>query len=107
MAKKGKELLQNNQRRVARMRIWMKQAEEVPHGDEHDHIRLLFYFIAYEAAYQQEKISKEPQWKSFNRVVSRFAKIEVLKALQAHNQNSFYYSVVLDVVDRAANLSNL
>ena len=41
----------DNERRIARMRTWISHAEEV--SDEGEaHLRFLFYWIAYEAAYQ-------------------------------------------------------
>lgn len=43
----------DNERRVARMNTWIDHAEDSSRRNE-DHIRFLFYWIAYEAAYQIE-----------------------------------------------------
>ena len=42
---------ENNQRRIKRMDTWIRLAEEAP-GEDKAHLRFLFYWIAYEAAYQ-------------------------------------------------------
>ena len=42
---------ENNRRRIDRMDTWIRLAEEVP-GEDKAHLRFLFYWIAYEAAYQ-------------------------------------------------------
>lgn len=42
---------ENNQRRIARMDTWISHAEAAS-GDDDTHLRFLFYWIAYEAAYQ-------------------------------------------------------
>ena len=41
---------EDNERRVDRMNTWIELAEEAPH----EHVRFVFYWIAYEAAYQNE-----------------------------------------------------
>lgn len=43
----------NNERRVDRMDVWIKEAEK-DRGENDAHIRFLFYWIAYEAAYKDE-----------------------------------------------------
>lgn len=42
---------ENNRRRIARMDTWISHAEAAS-GDDDSHLRFLFYWIAYEAAYQ-------------------------------------------------------
>lgn len=42
---------ENNRRRIDRMDTWIAHAEEAS-GDDKAHLRFLFYWIAYEAAYQ-------------------------------------------------------
>ena len=45
-----------NERRIARMSTWISHAEaEAISGEEEAHIRFLFYWIAYEAAYQMNE----------------------------------------------------
>ena len=45
-----------NKRRIARMSTWISHAEaEAISGEEEAHIRFLFYWIAYEAAYQMNE----------------------------------------------------
>lgn len=51
-------LREDNERRVERMNAWIEMAE----GSDHDHVRFVFYWIAYEAAYQSEN-SKLKEWK--------------------------------------------
>jgi hypothetical protein len=43
-------LREGNERRVERMNTWIELAEASPH----DHVRFVFYWIAYEAAYQND-----------------------------------------------------
>jgi hypothetical protein len=45
-------LRENNKRRVARMNTWIEVAEATPDESEKDHVRFVFYWIAYEAAWQ-------------------------------------------------------
>ena len=52
------QLRNDNERRVARMNVWIDSAEEGPDDNEHAHIRFLLYWIAYEAAYQTEANGK-------------------------------------------------
>ena len=42
----------DNERRVARMDAWIDLAEALPASDDNAHVRFVFYWIAYEAAYQ-------------------------------------------------------
>ena len=48
---------ERNKRRIARMDTWISHAEAAG-GDDDTHIRFLFYWIAYEAAYQTYKTGK-------------------------------------------------
>ena len=49
----------NNKRRIERMNAWVDLAGGTPDDDEHAHIRFVFYWIAYEAAYQNENRDSE------------------------------------------------
>ena len=60
---------EDNERRVERMNSWIEMAE----GSDHDHVRFVFYWIAYEAAYQNEK-SKLKEWKERQVFHSRLAR---------------------------------
>ena len=48
---------ENNRRRIARMDTWISHAEAAS-GDDDTHLRFLFYWIAYEAAYQPHETRK-------------------------------------------------
>lgn len=48
---------ENNRRRIARMNSWIGHAEKAS-GEGEAHIRFLFYWIAYEAAYQTYETEK-------------------------------------------------
>ena len=48
----------DNRRRVARMRAWIDVAEAMPASDDNAHVRFVFYWIAYEAAYQTYKAER-------------------------------------------------
>ena len=47
-------LRQDNRRRVDRMNVWIESARTSPVDDDHAHIRFVFFWIAYEAAYKVE-----------------------------------------------------
>lgn len=47
----------DNERRVERMNAWIELAEATPH----DHVRFVFYWIAYEAGYQDENRDTRPE----------------------------------------------
>ena len=49
--------IERNKRRIARMDTWISHAEAAA-GDDDTHLRFLFYWIAYEAAYQTDKTGK-------------------------------------------------
>ena len=46
----------DNERRVARMRVWINSAETLPASEAHAHLRFVLYWIAYEAAYKVYKV---------------------------------------------------
>ena len=48
----------DNERRVARMRVWINLAETLPAGEDHAHVRFVMYWISYEAAYQVYKVGR-------------------------------------------------
>ena len=64
----------DNERRVARMRVWINLAETLPAGEDHAHVRFVMYWIAYEAAYQVYKVggdsSHRPDREVFHRRVT-------------------------------------
>ena len=45
----------DNERRAARMKAWIDLAEKLTASDDNAHVRFVFYWIAYEAAYQTYK----------------------------------------------------
>ena len=47
------QIEENRKHRVKRINSWIKHARSVPRGENNEHISFLFYWIAYEAAYQQ------------------------------------------------------
>lgn len=49
--------IENNRRRIKRMDTWISHAEAAS-GDDDSHLRFLFYWIAYEAAYQTYETGK-------------------------------------------------
>ena len=51
MRAKEHRFREDNERRVDRMNTWIELAEETPH----EHVRFVFYWIAYEAAYQNDR----------------------------------------------------
>ena len=46
----------NSERRVERMNTWIALAEATRNLSSHDHVRFVFYWIAYEAGYQQDEL---------------------------------------------------
>lgn len=61
----------DNERRVARMRVWINLAETLPAGEDHAHVRFVMYWIAYEAAYQVYKVGGDSSDKPDRASVSR------------------------------------
>ena len=52
----------DNERRIARMGVWIALAKHTPDDDDHAHGRFVFYWIAYEAAYKvEDRNSSEAQ----------------------------------------------
>lgn len=49
----NRQIEENRKRRVKRINNWITHARSVPRGKDNEHISYLFYWIAYEAAYQQ------------------------------------------------------
>lgn len=79
------EKQEDNQRRICRVNAWVRDAEAVPCRNEH--IRFLFYWIAYEAAYKQEREKKsEEERKDFHKRVARRPETRklVLQSLREH-----------------------
>ncbi|MYA35676.1 MAG: hypothetical protein F4Y34_03305 [Gammaproteobacteria bacterium] len=76
------DIKKDNERRIERVDNWISHAEDVPRGDENDHIRFLFYWIAYEAAFQKDgrKGTKE----EFHELIAdcEFAKDDLLRAIK-------------------------
>ncbi len=78
--RKAEECIEDNRIRLERMDTWIEKAETVPKGNDHDHVRFLYFYIAYEAAYQRFNVN-EP-WKRFNHTLARHAKLEIINTLQ-------------------------
>lgn len=66
-------LRDDNERRVERMNVWIDLAGSTPDDDDHAHIRFVYYWIAYEAAYQNEH-SKIEDGKEREKLHHRLAK---------------------------------
>ena len=67
-------LREDNKRRVARMNTWIEVAEATSDENEHDHVRFVFYWIAYEAAYQTENPGQNSNgWKERRTLHSKLA----------------------------------
>ena len=49
----------NNERRIARMNVWIDLAEKTPGADKRPHVRFVFYWIAYEAAHQTYRTKRQ------------------------------------------------
>ena len=60
---------EDNVRRVDRMNTWIELAEETPH----EHVRFVFYWIAYEAAYKNENPELKA-WEERRQLHERLAK---------------------------------
>ncbi len=65
------------------MDTWINHAESLPTEIEHDHIRFLFYYIAYEAAYQRASKSgnNKKHKDDFHKKIARNAKIRIQETL--------------------------
>ena len=90
---------ERNKRRIARMDTWISHAEAAA-GDDDTHLRFLFYWIAYEAAYQTYPVAghggkarESLHWKLADRDTGRlqgilYAKkhdvLRILRLRQAH-----------------------
>ena len=63
-----------NTRRIDRMRVWISHAKAIS-GEEEAHIRFLFYWIAYEAAYHMNETgeSEGRHWKERRKFHQRLA----------------------------------
>ena len=61
----------DNERRIARMDVWLNLARKTSAQDESAHVRFVFYWIAYEAAYKVEgrdpSAEKEAEWRQRER----------------------------------------
>ena len=97
----------DNERRAARMTAWIDLAEALPASDDNAHVRFVFYWIAYEAAYQTYK-AKRPSshtsereafhhratWHDGNRLqeILRQHRESVVKLLELRQvERSFWY----------------
>jgi len=66
---------ENNHRRIERMNNWIEHARSLAGKEANDHIRFLFYWIAYEAAYkpykQNRKVYEHQLRECFHKKVSK------------------------------------
>ena len=72
-----------NERRIARMGVWIDLAETSP---AEDHVRFVFYWIAYEAGYQVNREDSDNLRPSFHRRVARHDASGLQKLLIKHRQ---------------------
>jgi len=77
----------DNTRRIKRMEYWIEQAGSFPADEDHNHIRFLFYYIAYEAAYQKAWETKnQEQREDFHCKVARNAKLNIKEFLDKNQE---------------------
>ena len=80
----------DNERRVARMRVWINLAETLPAGEDHAHVRFVLYWIAYEAAYQVYKVggdsSDKLEREDFHRRVTWYDGRRLQATLSQHRE---------------------
>lgn len=66
----------DRERRITRMNIWLEHAESISEGENSEHISFLYYWIAYESAYQQfDPNGKKRKYKSEENKRETFHKI--------------------------------
>ena len=64
------------ERRITRMNIWLEHAESISDGENSEHISFLYYWIAYESAYQQfDPDGKKRKYKSEENKREKFHEI--------------------------------
>ncbi len=94
----------DNERRVARMTAWIKlAAAERPASDNNAHVRFVFYWIAYEAAYQTYEAKGPSPHKSERKVFHRRATLHDGNRLQGilkRHRESIVKLLELRQVDR-------
>ena len=80
-----------NERRIARMSTWISHAEAIS-GEEEAHIRFLFYWIAYEAAYQMNetrgsKVEHEKERREFHQRLADHHWVRLQSILRAQEND--------------------
>ena len=79
--------IENNRRRLKRMDLWISHAEAAS-GDDDSHLRFLFYWIAYEAAYQTYETGKsEGRRKWLHKELARHDPGELQSILREQRDN--------------------
>ncbi len=80
----------DNERRIARMNAWLDLAVKASDQDS-AHVRFVFYWIAYEAAYKAEssdwsdsRATDRVQRRAFHRVVARYDRGRLQQVLRQH-----------------------
>ena len=81
----------DNERRVARMRVWINLAKTLPASEDHAHVRFVLYWIAYEAAYQVYKVdgdsSDKQEREDFHRRVTWYDGRKLQATLSQHRES--------------------
>ena len=83
----------NNERRIARMNVWIDLARKTSDDDDCAHVRFVFYWIAYEAGYKLEETdpsdSRAPearQRRYFHRKIARYDSGPLRDTLRLHRE---------------------
>ena len=78
----------DNERRIARMGVWIDLAKHTPDDDDHAHGRFVFYWIAYEAAYKvEDRNSSEAQLRrAFHHLVTWYDGLGLQETLNEHRE---------------------
>ena len=81
---------ENNRRRIKRMDTWISHAEAAS-GDDDTHLRFLFYWIAYEAAYQTHETGEAERHgegrRELHRKLARHDRGKLQSILHAQSDN--------------------
>ena len=82
-----------NERRAARMNVWIDLARKTSDDDDCAHVRFVFYWIAYEAAYKVDdsgpsssRASEAQQRRSFHRNIARNDRGRLRETLRGHRE---------------------
>ena len=82
-----------NERRAARMNVWIDLARKTSDDDDCAHVRFVFYWIAYEAAYKVDdsgpsssRASEAQQRRSFHRNIAGYDRGRLRETLCRHRE---------------------